>query len=96
VAVPDVVCIAREAGYRTDTIGWHREGQFYAAIHGAHRDGDRDLDLHRERVRWYVYLHLLDSAGFHQRSDVWLAGVTPFLEGELRERAYTRLAREAT
>jgi hypothetical protein len=74
VAVPDVVHIAREPGYRTDTIGSYRDGQFYAAIHGAHRDDDTGLDLQRERVRWYVYLHLFNAAGFHQRSEVVLAG----------------------
>lgn len=43
MAVPDVVHIAREPGYRTDTIGSYRDGQFYAAIHGAHRDDDTGL-----------------------------------------------------
>jgi hypothetical protein len=82
VPVPEVIHIARESRYRTETIGTYRDGQFYAAIHGAPRD---------EGVHWYVYLHLFDQAGHHQRSDVWLAGIAPVLDGELRDRAHARL-----
>jgi hypothetical protein len=57
VAVPQRVPIAREAGYRTDTIGRYLDGQFYAAVYGAHRDDDHAPDRRRERVRWYAYLH---------------------------------------
>jgi formate hydrogenlyase regulatory protein HycA len=92
MAIPDVIRIAREPGYRTGTIGRYRDGQFYAAIHGAHSDDDKELDLHRERIRWYAYLHLFDSAGYHQRSDVRLAGTGPYLRGELRQRAEAQLA----
>jgi hypothetical protein len=87
MAIPDVIRIAREPGYHTDTIGRYREGQFYAAIHGARSDEDKEPYLHRERTRWYAYLHLFDSAGYHQRSDVRLAGIGPYLRGELRQRA---------
>jgi hypothetical protein len=91
MAIPDVIWIAREPGYHTATIGRYREGQFYAAIHGAHSDDDKEPDLHRERIRWYAYLHLFDSAGYHQRSDVRLAGTGPYLRGELRQRAAAQL-----
>jgi hypothetical protein len=38
--------IARQAGYRTGTIGRYRDGQFCAAVHGAQHDDD-EPDLHR-------------------------------------------------
>ena len=38
-----------------------------------------------------MYLHLFDTAGSHQRSEVVLAGIAPFLDGELREQADARL-----
>lgn len=91
MAIPGVIRIAREPSYHTDTIGRYRDGQFYAAIHGAHRDDDKEVDYRRERLRWYVYLHLFDSAGYHQRSDVSLIGVAPYLRGELSERAQAQL-----
>jgi hypothetical protein len=89
--VPELVPFAREAGYRTDTIGRYRDGQFYAAIHGAHRGDDNELDLHRERIRWYAYLHLFGSDGRHRRSEISLIGIAPYLRGELRRRADSRL-----
>jgi hypothetical protein len=60
---PDLIPIAREPGYRTDTIGRYADGQFYAAVHGARRDGDHEPDMGRERIRWYAYLHLFDADG---------------------------------
>jgi hypothetical protein len=91
VPVPEVIHIARESRNRTETIGTYRDGQFYAAIHGAHLDDDPEPDPQRERVRWYVYLHLFDHAGHHQQSDIWLAGIAPFLAGDIREQAHARL-----
>jgi hypothetical protein len=90
--VPQRVPITREAGYRTDTIGRHRGGQFYAAVHGAHRDDDRAPDPARERVRWYAYLHLFDAGGNHSTSEISLIGVAPYLRGDLGEQAAARLA----
>jgi hypothetical protein len=92
VAVPQRVPIAREAGYHTDTIGHYRDGQFYAAVHGAHRDDDRAPDRGRERVRWYAFLHLFDAGGNHRRSEISLIGVAPRLSGALGEQATARLA----
>jgi hypothetical protein len=91
MAVPQRVPIAREAGYHTDTIGHYRDGQFYAAVHGAHRDDDQGPDMGRERVRWYAYLHLFDADGNHRESEVSLIGVAPYLRGDLREQATARL-----
>ncbi|WP_041834216.1 hypothetical protein [Actinoplanes sp. N902-109] len=92
MAVPDVVPIAHEPGYRTDTIGWYTGGQFYAAIHGARRDDDQEPDLGRDRVRWYVYLHLFDAEGRHVRSEISLSGIAPYLWGQLREDSQARLS----
>jgi hypothetical protein len=49
MAVPQRVPIARGAGYRSDTIGHYRHGQFYAAVRSAHRDDDQAPDRGRER-----------------------------------------------
>jgi len=91
MAVPQRIPIAREAGYRTDTIGRYRDGQFYAAAHGAHRDDDHSPDKERERVRWYVYLHLFDADGNHCKSEISLIAVVPYLRGVLGEQATARL-----
>ncbi|GAA0268513.1 hypothetical protein [Cryptosporangium japonicum] len=89
--VPALIPIAREPGYRTDTIGRFAEGQFYAVVHGARRNDDDELDLRRERVRWYAYLHRFDHAGNHVDSKIALIGIGPYLRGELRRRAEERL-----
>jgi hypothetical protein len=90
--VPQRVPIARDAGYHTDTIGRHRDGQFYAAVHGAHRDDEHAPDMARERVRWYAYLHLFDADGNHRTSEISLIGVAPNLRGDLGEQAAARLS----
>jgi formate hydrogenlyase regulatory protein HycA len=90
--VPELVPVAREPGYHTDTIGQYRDGQFYAAIRGAHRDDDSEPDPHRDRIHWYAYLHLFGSDGRHRRSEISLIGIAPYLRGELRERADAQLA----
>ena len=54
MAVPQRVPIARGAGYRTDTIGHYRHGQFYAAVRSAHRDDDQAPDRGRGRIRRYA------------------------------------------
>ncbi|MEU7752323.1 hypothetical protein [Micromonospora sp. NPDC049171] len=90
--LPELVPIAREPGYHTDRIGRYAGGQFYAAIHGAHRDDDHPSDPDRERVRWYAYLHLFDVDGRHCRSDISLVATAPYLRGELGEHAEACLA----
>jgi formate hydrogenlyase regulatory protein HycA len=91
MAVPQRVPIACEAGYRTDTIGSYRDGQFYAAVHGAHRDDDHAPDWEGERVRWYAYLHQFDADGNHCKSEISLIGVAPNLRGDLGEQAGLRM-----
>jgi hypothetical protein len=73
-------------------IGRYVDGQFYARIHGAHRDDDHEHDLDRERVRWYAYVHLFDLDGVHVRSDIALIGIGPYLRGQLGEQADATLA----
>ena len=90
--VPQRVPIARVAGYRTGTIGRYRDGQFYAAVHGAYRDDDGAPDWGRERIRWYAFLHLFDADGNHRGSEISLIGIAPNLRGVLGERAAGRLA----
>jgi formate hydrogenlyase regulatory protein HycA len=90
VALPERVPIAYEPGFRTDTIGRYAGGQFYAAIHGAHRAGEDSRD--EEQLGWYVYLHLFDDEGRHQRSDISRIGVGPYLRGDLATLAEQRLA----
>ncbi|MEU7613602.1 hypothetical protein [Micromonospora sp. NPDC049204] len=87
MSLPDLVPIAHEPGYRTDRVGRYAEGQFYAGIHGAHRDDDHASDPDRERIRWYAYLHLFDAEGRHRRSDISLVATAPYLRGELGDQA---------
>jgi hypothetical protein len=91
MAVPQRIPIAREAGYRTDTIGRYRDGQFYAVVHGARRDDDQTPYEVRGQVRWYAYLHLFDADGNYRTSEISLIGVAPYLTGDLREQATARL-----
>jgi hypothetical protein len=71
--LPDVIPIAHEPNYRTDTIGTYDGGQFFASITGAYRDEDRDA-LQRERMRYYAVLHRFDHNGHYQSSDIRFLG----------------------
>lgn len=66
--------IRRETGYRTDTIGRHAGGQFYAAVCSlpSNRPG-ADLRDDTDR-RCYEYLHLFDADGRHTSSRIHLIG----------------------
>lgn len=76
MTIPELIPIKRYAGYHTDTIGQHAEGQFFACITGAHvRLLHPDADLAR-RQRWYAVLHRFDSDGNHLGSDIEFAGTT--------------------
>jgi hypothetical protein len=91
MAVPELIPIAHEPGYRTSTIGRYAGGQFFASIHGAQPPGADQMD--RSTIRWYVILHLFDEAGRHQSSDIWCAGVGPYCTGEIAEAAEARMQR---
>jgi len=96
MSLPPVIPIAHEPDYRTASIGRYAEGQFYAAIQGAHRDNDREPDRERARIRWYTYIHLFDHDGRHRGSQVELIGVAPTLHGDFRERAEDTLSNMLT
>lgn len=91
--LPELIPIVREAGYRTDTIGRHRGGQFFAAIGRLGRDYDDERPGRMTGdLAWYAYLHLFDNDGAYQRSDVRTIGTGFPLTGELREQADAVLA----
>ncbi|HEX4225906.1 MAG TPA: hypothetical protein VHZ97_26310 [Pseudonocardiaceae bacterium] len=74
MAIPALVPIAREAGYRTDAIGWYDRGQFFAWVTGAYLPGERiDADW-RNHKRWYAAIHRFDHDGHHTGSDIWCPG----------------------
>jgi hypothetical protein len=91
VAAPDLIPIKHEPGYHTDTIGRYAQGQFFAAVRGAHRAGEQPSP-DRRNIRWYAYLHRFDADGRHVGSDIELIDVGPNLRGELGEEASAKLA----
>lgn len=75
VAVPDVIPIAHEAGYRTDTIGQYDGGQFLASVTYAFRRGySRDDGPWEDHKLLFVVLHTFEVNGDHRGSDIWCAG----------------------
>jgi hypothetical protein len=91
MALPDVIPIRHEADYRTDTIGWYEDGQFFACITGATREDYRHGPDWEEHTRWYSVLHLFDHEGNHVRSDIWFAGTTAEGQREAVRRAEEHL-----
>lgn len=72
--IPDTIPIQREAGYHTDQIGHHRDGQFMGFVVAtlpAPQSDDQERD-----TRWYAVLHLFDSEGNFIKTDHWFAGTT--------------------
>lgn len=74
MAVPGLIPIAHEPGYRTSTIGRFDGGQFLASITYGSPDGFAWGDGREERNRLFVVLHRFDHDGHHQGSDIWCAG----------------------
>ncbi|MEV8518101.1 hypothetical protein [Dactylosporangium sp. NPDC051484] len=73
--LPEVIPIKYMPDYRTDRIGRHKGGQFFADITGAYQKGvtlGRDW-RHQQRI--YAVLHRFDDSGHHVGSDIWFAGV---------------------
>jgi hypothetical protein len=79
VAPPDRIPIKHEAGYHTDRIGRHAQGQFLGGVVGEYLGGWRSGDS-RDDLRWYAYLHHFDHDGTYQCSDIELAGIN--VEGQ--------------
>jgi formate hydrogenlyase regulatory protein HycA len=69
-----VIPIAREADYRTDTIGRYDLGQFFAWVTAAYLPGERVGSDWRERQRWYAVMHRFDHDGNHVSSEAWCPG----------------------
>lgn len=74
MAVPEIIPIAHEPGYRTKTIGRYAGGQFFASITYAFPGGFRHGGGWEENKRLYVVLHRFDYEGHHINSDIWCAG----------------------
>lgn len=82
--LPEVIPIAYEPDYRTDTIGTYEGGQFFASVIGGHRQADWDARRH-DNIRWYAVLHLFDRAGNHQSSDIRLIRAAEFCDEDAAE-----------
>jgi len=74
VPLPPVIPIAREADYRTSTIGRYDLGQFFAWVTAAYLPDERVGSDWRERQRWYAAVHRFDRDGNHASSDAWCPG----------------------
>ncbi|MFE6869368.1 hypothetical protein ACFVFS_22800 [Kitasatospora sp. NPDC057692] len=73
MSVPEVIPIGYEPGYRTDTVGRFRGGQFFASVTYAVPEGTADR-------RCYAVLHRFDAAGHHL--DSWIEAVPGAFGGE--------------
>lgn len=75
MAVPEVIPIAYEPGYRTGTIGRYNGGQFFASATYAYRRSYTRQQSGWERHKLlFAVLHRFDFSGHHVDSDIWLAG----------------------
>ncbi|MFI1379650.1 hypothetical protein [Embleya sp. NPDC020886] len=74
MAVPEIIPIAYEPDYRTDTIGRFADGQFLASITYAFPEGYRHGEGWEDAKRLYVVLHRFDVEGHHVDSDIRCAG----------------------
>lgn len=73
--LPEVIPIKYEPDYRTNRIGQHAGGQFFADITGAYQGGVIPGHDWRHQQRIYAVLHLFDDSGHHTGSKLWFAGV---------------------
>jgi hypothetical protein len=83
MAIPGVIPIRHEPGYRTETIGRYDGGQFFASITAAYPPDYRMGPDWLEHRRWYAVLHRFDSAGLHAGSDIWTPGPGVPADGRL-------------
>lgn len=98
MAVPEIIPIAHEPGYRTDTIGRYADGQFLASVTYAFPQGYTIGDDWEEHKRLYSVLHHFDHEGRHLDSDIGYAGTYaeqqqhPVGDGSVMARAEARMA----
>ncbi|MEU2182582.1 hypothetical protein [Streptomyces thermolilacinus] len=96
--IPEIIPIAYEPDYHTDTIGRYAEGQFFASIVYASPESYAHDDDWPEHQRLYAVLHRFDPDGRHMGSDIWSAGTyaeqlrRPHAEDSVSARARARLA----
>ncbi len=91
MAIPDLVPISHEPGYRTDTIGSYAGGQFFGSVTATLQDGTGGQADWLRYKRWYAVLHRFDAEGGHTGSDIWFAGTSEDEHGSI-EKARERLA----
>jgi hypothetical protein len=75
VQLPEIIPIKHIPDYRTDRIGRHAGGQFFADVTGAYQEGVIPGRDWRHQQRIYAVLHRFDDSGHHLGSDIWFAGV---------------------
>ncbi|WP_406389640.1 hypothetical protein [Streptomyces sp. NBC_00887] len=98
MAVPEIVPIAHEPDYRTETIGQYAGGQFLASVTYAFPQRISLGEGREDRKRLYAVLHRFSSEGQHVHSDIWCAGTwaeqqrRPHGQDSVLARAETRLA----
>ncbi|MFF2897351.1 hypothetical protein [Streptomyces sp. NPDC057966] len=98
MAVPEIIPIAHEPDYRTDTIGRYADGQFLASITYAFPQGYAIGDDWEEHKRLYAVLHRFDHEGRYVDSDIEYAGTYaeqqqhPGGDGSVMARAEARMA----
>ncbi|MFD6549055.1 hypothetical protein [Streptomyces sp. NPDC058398] len=98
MAVPEIVPIIHEPGYRTATIGRYAQGQFLASVTYAFPSGFSHGEGWEDQKRLYAVLHRFDPQGRHLHSDIWCSGTWaeqqrhPHGNDSVRVRAKARLA----
>ncbi|MER7209980.1 hypothetical protein [Streptosporangium sp. NPDC000239] len=74
MTVPEVIPIAHEPGYHTDTIGHWDGGQFLGSVVAAFPNGYTVTDDWPAHKRWHAVLHTFDASGHHLGSRVERTG----------------------
>ncbi|MBG0826796.1 hypothetical protein HS041_03270 [Planomonospora sp. ID67723] len=74
MAVPELIPIAYEPDYHTDTIGHWDGGQFLGSVVTAFPEGYTHTDDWPAHERWYAVLHTFDASGHHLGSRIERTG----------------------
>lgn len=90
MAIPDLVPIAYEPDYRTDSIGAFDGGQFFGSVTATLEAGAGASDDWFRHKRWYAVLHTFGADGAHAGSQIWFSG-TSEEESASIDRAQARL-----
>ncbi len=90
MAIPDLIPIAREEGYHTDTIGRFEGGQFLGFV-TATLPSPLPEDWPRHK-RWYAVLHRFDPDGDHLGTDARFIGTSADGQADVVARAEAALA----